>query len=436
VAGEWQSGTLADVASAIQTGPFGSQLHAHDYRATGVPVVMPLNIEGSRIRTDDIAHVAQDDADRLSRHKLQLDDLVFSRRGDVDKCAIARAENVGWLCGTGCLLARIDRTKADPAFIAFQIGTEKTRSWLKANAVGLVMPNLNTGILGRLPLRLPPIREQQAIAATLSALHDKIELNRRMTETLDAMARTLFKSWLFKSWFVDFDPVRAATEGRATGLPSEIADRFPKAFDETGQPLGWHAGSLVDVAHLNPENWTRNTIPEVVRYVDLANTKWGTIEAVQDFPKLQAPSRAQRVLRSGDTIVGIVRPGNRSYAHIWRDGLTGSTGFAVLRPRAPEFAAVIYFAVTEHNNIETLASLADGAAYPAVRPEDVIDTPLVVASNHVFEAFETVVSPMLASMHAMASQSHTLADLRDTLLPKLISGEIRISDAEKRIVAA
>jgi type I restriction enzyme, S subunit len=107
-----------------------------------------------------------------------------------------------------------------------------------------------------------------------------------------------------------------------------------------------------------------------------------------------------------------------------------------LRPRSPDFAAVTYFAVTEHSNVEALASLADGAAYPAVRPEDVVDTPLVIANQSVFEAFEALVSPMLALIHANASQSHTLANLRDTLLPKLISGDIRIADAEKRIVAA
>jgi type I restriction enzyme, S subunit len=282
VVGEWQSGTLADVASAIQTGPFGSQLHAHDYKATGVPVVMPLNIDGSRIRTDAIAHVAQEDADRLSRHKLQLHDLIFSRRGEVDKCAIARADNVGWLCGTGCLLARIDRARADPAFIAFHVSAERTRSWLKANAVGLVMPNLNTGILGRLPLYLPPIEEQQAIASTLSALDDKIELNRRMTETLEAMARALFKSW-----FVDFDPIRTNAEGRSTGLPKEFADRFPKDFDEAGLPLGWRVGSLADIAYLNPENWTRSTVPDVLRYVDLANTKWGDHRSCPGLPQAQ-----------------------------------------------------------------------------------------------------------------------------------------------------
>jgi len=167
MAGDWSDGTLADVASAIQTGPFGSQLHAYDYKPAGVPVVMPINISDGRITTHSIAYVGREDADRLSRHQLLLGDLVFSRRGEVDKCALVRPDNVGWLCGTGCLLARIDHSKAHPAFIAFHISCDETRNWLKSRAVGLVMPNLNTSILASLPLRLPPLAEQHKIAELL-----------------------------------------------------------------------------------------------------------------------------------------------------------------------------------------------------------------------------------------------------------------------------
>src|SRR6185436_13111644 len=159
---------------------------------------------------------------------------------------------------------------------------------------------------------------------------DKIELNGRMTDTLEAMARALFKSW-----FVDFDPVRAKAEGRGPGLPQPLADLFPDSFEasELGEiPRGWDAATLSDLATLNPESWSSETRPAVIEYVDLSNTKCGRIDAVTNYSKGDAPSRAQRVLRPRDTIVGTVRPGNGSHALIWADGLTGSTGFAVLRP--------------------------------------------------------------------------------------------------------
>ncbi len=282
------------------------------------------------------------------------------------------------------------------------------------------------------PILLPPFEEQERIAELLGSLDNKIELNRRMAETLEAMARALFKSW-----FIDFDPVHAKAEGHATGLPDDLAALFPDSFGETGLPEGWRVSGLGALATLNPESWTRGTLPEFINYVDLANTKWGVIEATQEFAKHDAPSRAQRVLRPGDTIVGTVRPGNGSYAYIAKEGLTGSTSFAALRPRSRDFATVVYFASTGKDNITALAQLADGAAYPAVRPDVVSDTPVNMPPNAtVLTAFNALASPMLASIQERTEQSRTLSDLRDTLLPKLISGELRIAEAEERIAAA
>ena len=299
----------------------------------------------------------------------------------------------------------------------------------------------------RLEIILPPISEQRAIAHILGTLDDKIELNRRMNETLEAMARALFKSW-----FVDFDPVRAKLNhpspagtrkhlersrgagGEGIGLPKAIADLFPDSFEDSGLgeiPKGWDVGTLAGVASLNPESWSRDTRPEAINYVDLSNTKWGRIEAITTYAQQDAPSRAQRILRPQDTIVGTVRPGNGSYAFIFEDGLTGSTGFAVLRPRRQEYAEFVYLAATAAENIEALTHLADGGAYPAVRPEVVAATQAIRPSDEVLHSFSRVVSPLLAKMACNERESRALAFLRDSLLPKLISGELRVKDASR-----
>ena len=285
-----------------------------------------------------------------------------------------------------------------------------------------------TDSLDHLDVPIPPLPEQRAIAHILGALDDKIELNRRMTETLEAMARALFKSW-----FVDFDPVRAKAEGRDPGLPQPIADLFPDRFEdsELGEiPDGWRSATLADFALMNSESWSRENRPEAVRYVDLSNTKWGRIDDIVTHSAAAAPSRAQRVLRPGDSIVGTVRPGNGSYALISDEGLTGSTGFAVLRPRRDEFIEFAYLAATDRQNIQALAHLADGAAYPAVRPEVVRDTPVVEAPNDVLVRFSEITRPMLRRIAIAAAESRTLAGLRDALLPKLISGELRVAELE------
>jgi type I restriction enzyme, S subunit len=146
-----------------------------------------------------------------------------------------------------------------------------------------------------------------------------------------------------------------------------------------------------------------------------------------------APSRAQRVLRPLDTIVGTVRPGNGSYALISAEGLTGSTGFAVLRPREHVAAEFVYLAATAPENIDRLAHLADGAAYPAVRPEVVVGTPVVRPRPEILKSFAEIAAPMLLKTAANEAESHCLSDLHDTLLPKLVSGELRVN--AKRFLA-
>lgn len=272
--------------------------------------------------------------------------------------------------------------------------------------------------------------ERAAIAHILGTLDDKIDLNRRMSETLEAMARAIFKSW-----FVDFDPIRAKASGqKPPGLKPEIAALFPDSFEdsEVGEiPKGWETGTLADFAILNPESWAKDTRPEVIRYVDLSNTKWGRIEAITAYTRDGAPSRAQRVLRSGDTLVGTVRPGNGSYTLVAEEGLTGSTGFAVLRPQKAEWVEFVYLAATAASNIDALSHLADGAAYPAVRPEVVAATPVARPDDRVLGAFSKYTAPLLARIAQSERESRTLAALRDTLLPKLISGELRVKDAER-----
>ncbi|MBI3981728.1 MAG: restriction endonuclease subunit S [Gemmatimonadetes bacterium] len=308
----------------------------------------------------------------------------------------------------------------DPRFCYYWLGTLD----LAAYNSGSAQPSLNRNYIYGLPVRIPEPPEQRAIAQVLSTLDDKIELNRRISETLEAMARAIFKSW-----FVDFDPVRAKVEGPDSGLPKEIADLFPDRFEESelGEILaGWGVGTLADLGILNPEVWTKETRPAELNYVDLSNTKWGRIEAVTSYEAADAPSRAQRVLRPADTIVGTVRPGNGSYAFISESGLTGSTGFAVLRPQAAQYAEFVYLAGTAADNIDTLAHLADGAAYPAVRPEVVAATPIVRPSDEVFGRFSRASGPLLAKVAQNERESRTLAALRDALLPRLLSGELRV----------
>jgi type I restriction enzyme, S subunit len=294
---------------------------------------------------------------------------------------------------------------------------------------------LPTDIFKSIQIRLPSKGEQSAIAQILGTLDDKIELNRRMNETLEAMARAIFQSW-----FVDFDPVRAKANGEPTesickrlGLTPELLALFPDSFEDSARgdvPLGWKVATLSEFCELNAKSWTAKTLPENVHYVDLANTKNGVINDVQVFAKAEAPSRARRMLLPRDTIIGTVRPGNRSFALVGEGEvqLTGSTGFAVLSPLDICFTEFVYLVASSDENIDRLARLADGGAYPAISPEIILATACVKPHRSVIEAFHAAVRSLMQMYEANNSTIGALANTRDSLLPRLLSGEIELPE--------
>lgn len=315
--------------------------------------------------------------------------------------------------------------KDDASYLYWVLRTPQYRDYCAGHAMGSAVVALSRRDFLSYPVP-QPTKQRRGMVALFDVVEEKVELNRQINETLETIARSLFKSW-----FVDFEPVRAKAEGRDPGLPKALADLFPDRLVDSQHgeiPEGWEVGTLEEFALLNPETWTRGTCPDLINYVDLSNAKWGHLETVAHYERDDAPSRAQRVLRVSDTIVGTVRPGNGSYAFIPEDGFTGSTGFAQLRPRDSKFAEFVYLAATAPENIEVLSHLADGGAYPAVRPEVVTATRITKATNELLKEFSRAVGPLLTRSAAIERESCALASLRDTLLPRLISGDLRIGN--------
>lgn len=425
--GEWRETSLGDVVEMLSGGTPSTE--RAEYWDGSIPWVSAKDMKRFRLEdTED--HVSEQGAANGTR-LVPAGTVFLLARGmtllnDVPICVAARP-----MTFNQDVKALRPKAGVRCEFLPYLLLANKPRLLAMVDLAGHGTGRLNTDELNAIDVVLPTPDDQCAIAGVLGSLDDKIALNRRMSETLEATARALFKSW-----FVDFDPVRAKAEGRAPGLPDHMADLFPDRFEdsELGEiPMGWSAGTLSETASLNPESWTARTRPAALRYVDLSNTKWGRIEAVTVFSQSEAPSRAQRVLRPGDTIVGTVRPGNGSYALVSDDGLTGSTGFAVLRPVRPDHTEFNYLAATAPDNIDVLAHLADGGAYPAVRPEVVLSTPVPLPPPASMEAFSRLTRPLLGRLAANERESRTLATLRDALLPKLVSGELAVGKAERYI---
>ena len=303
---------------------------------------------------------------------------------------------------------------------------------------GSAQAQIVIGSLEKFGLVIPvDVEEQDQIAKTLDVLDDRITLLRETNATLEAIAQALFKSW-----FVDFDPVRAKMEGRAPeGMDEATAALFPDALEESELgwvPKGWRVGTLADVATLNAQSLLARNPPPEINYIDLAGVKANVFDVPQCYSFADAPSRARRVLHEGDCIVGTVRPGNRSFGFIAtaQNHLTGSTGFAVLSPKQCWMTAFTYLCATRDESIDRLAALADGGAYPAVRPEVVASTPCALPTDEVMKAFDSISRQLLKAIGGNSEQAQTLATLRDTLLPRLISGQLRLPEAQALVAAA
>lgn len=191
----WASLSLGEACDRfggdVQTGPFGSQLHASDYVASGVPSVMPRDLKEDRISTEGIARIRLEDAERLSKYRLQQGDIVCSRRGDVERRALVTGRENGWLCGTGCLRLRIDSYAVDSQYLYRYLGLDAVRGWIVQHAQGATMPNLNTKILRSLPLHIPPREVQDELRQKIGPLFERREHNHAESQTLAELRDTL-----------------------------------------------------------------------------------------------------------------------------------------------------------------------------------------------------------------------------------------------------
>ena len=293
------------------------------------------------------------------------------------------------------------------------------------------VPGLNRAAAHARAITVPDEASRAAIACILGTLDDKIDLNRRMNERLEAMARAIFKSW-----FVDFHPVRAKAEGREPGLPKHIADLFPDEFEESGLdhiPKGWRLGAIGDLAHINARMLGPNDSLDVIDYIEISEVMRGDVATITRYRRGEEPSRARRRLQHGDTVLSTVRPDRGAYFLCIdpAETLIASTGFAVLTPRDGNWAFV-HAAATRAEVGQELGRLADGGAYPAVRPDVVAARVAVIPDDaRLVSTFDEIAEPLFLRAASNRRDHGTLASIRDALLPKLISGELPIRDVDR-----
>lgn len=405
---EWKEVRLGDIAD-VQTGPFGSQLHKSDYIAEGIPCIMPTNI-GSHLNfiVDGIAHVSEVDANRLSRHLTEFGDIIYARRGDIEKCAYVTTNEEKWLCGTGCLKIRCNNG-VNSRFIAYQLSTAECKKWITGNAVGTTMLNLSKGILSNLPLLVPSHEDQRRIASILSSLDRKIELNNKINADLEEMAQAIFKNW-----FVDFEPFK---DGKF--VDSELGMI----------PEGWKVGRLTDVIKLMPGGtpktseplyWDNGTIP----FFSPKDVNGVYCFATEKHITETGLNKCSSNLYPKDTIFITCRGTVGKVCLAACDMAMNQSNYAI---KAIDGYSQYYVFFLVKSVVERLIKKSNGAVFSAITSKD-FDEEILIPSQKAVEDFTNMIDGFFRRIFTIGTENSRLSLLRDTLLPSLMSGELEVPE--------
>ena len=428
MAGEWCTARIEEVAERVAMGPFGSSIKVETFVPHGIPVISGQHLHGSRLMDTDFNLVSLKHAEKLKNANVYRGDVVFTHAGNIGQVAFIPASSryERYVISQRQFYLRPNLRKVLPEFIAYYFTSAEGQHKLLANTSSSGVPSIAQPVsyLRTIEIPLPPLSEQRTIANILGTIDDKIELNRRMNETLEAMAQAIFKSW-----FVDFDPVRAKSEGRDPGLPQFIADLFPDSFEdsELGEiPKGWTVGSVDDEFNLtmgqSPPGETYNEVGEGLPFYQ------GRADFSFRFPIRRVYCTAStRFARAGDTLVSVRAPvGGINMAS--EDCAIGR-GVAAARHKTGSRSYSHQFMLSIK---EVFARFeAEGTVFGSIGKKDFHAIPCVMPPREFVLAYEAHVSPLDDRIEVNERESRTLAAIRDTLLPKLISGELRMKDAVK-----
>ncbi|HBS05822.1 MAG TPA: restriction endonuclease subunit S [Leptospiraceae bacterium] len=412
MSGEWESvqvKELIDAGSAeLVTGPFGTQFKAAEYTDSGIPVVNVKHIGYGALRTESLEFVNRETADRLRRHQLMANDIVFGRKGAVERHALIRPEQEGWVQGSDCIRLRMKGKELVPRFVSYFLNTREHQRWMHNQCShGATMASLNQGILESIEIPLPPLETQKKIAGILSAYDYLIENNLKRIGIVEEMARALYREW-----FVYF---RFPGHEKAQFVDSSMG-RIPE---------GWEVKKVCEVCEVNPDLLRTQEAPDRIHYIDISTVKNGTISAPADLCFSEAPSRARRIVSHGDILWSSVRPNLRGFGLLYSPpaNTVASTGFTILRAEE-RFREFLYCAVTTEDFIAYLTNNAGGAAYPAVTARIFEEKEILVPSADLIGRFHKCARALMVLGGSLRAKSIKCAASRDLLLPQLMAGRL------------
>jgi type I restriction enzyme, S subunit len=420
--GEWRETVLQEIAAnddrAFAMGPFGSNIKSENYRESGVPVIRGTNLQeigGAPFIADGFVFLDEEKADNLLSSNCSPTDIVFVAQGTVGKVGIVPSDTPyrRFVLSQNLMKVTVDPSRADPRFVFYfyrsSAGQHEIMS--RANPTGVPCISKPLTSLRQFGIRLPSnVSEQRAIAHILGTLDDKIELNRRMNETLEAMAQALFKSW-----FIDFDPVRDKAEGRESNLPKKIIDLFPDHFEdsELGKiPKGW-----------SPSQWGELARLEYGKSLSAYESNAGPHPVYGTNGRIGTTS--EPLCKHPGIVIG--RKGAYRGVHFCSSPFFVIDTAFYVEPKIPMEIRWAYYELLQQD----INSMDSGSAIPSTSRDDFYNLPVLSPPLEIQRCFAQLLMWGWLRQEHNEAESRSLTALRDLLLPKLISGELRLLDAER-----
>lgn len=420
----WIRETLGDICrkggGRIQTGPFGSQLHESDYSIEGTPVVMPTDIKDGTISTSRIVRVSENHVERLKRHKLKVGDIVYGRRGDIGRQASIRNANAGWLCGTGCLKISLGEASVSHEFLHRYLSTQAVIGWIEGQAVGATMPNLNTGILERVPVSYPEdVMVQKKIAAILTAYDELIENNQRRIALLEKMAEDIYREWFVRLRFPGQEKVKAIK-----GVPEGWS------FNNASTSFGLAKGKSYTGEELTDD-------PEHMPFINLKSFHRGGGYREDGLKYYSGRYKPEQVVHQNDVVMAVtdMTQDRAIVGQVARMPDLGERGAVIsldtvkLVPKAIHKTFLYaYFRYSGFANF--VKEFANGANVLHLKPDLITQQKIIIPPVQLQHEFALVVEPLYAEADLLGKANGKLVKLRDTLLPRLISGRLSVENLD------
>jgi type I restriction enzyme, S subunit len=407
-----------------------------DYTPVGVPVIRGSNMEAAgRYLGGEYAFISEAKLHRdLASNIAKPGDIVVTQRGTLGQVGIIPSKPFDrYVISQSQMAISCDTSKCSALFVYYFLRAPQFLSYLEAETIQVGVPHINVGLLRNVTTQWPQLAEQENIAAILGALDDKIELNRRMNETLEAIARAIFKDW-----FMDFGPTRAKAEGSAPYLAPEIWALFPARLDDEDKPEGWRVMRLAEIAEQCKGSVSPSRQPDrLYEHFSLPAFDTGQVPAADLGESIKSNKTP---VAKGAVLLSKLNPEIR---RVWIPNEPGeapqiaSTEFLIFKAKAPAGRGLLYCLFHSSTFRQMLEGMGTDTSksHQRISPPALLEAEVLSGSPDTIGAFEMAVAPLLAGLLVNRTESCTLSITRDLLLPKLMSGEIRLREAEKIVEA-